>query len=167
MVYTLLQQANFLMLDEPTNHLDIQSKDVLLQALLHYNGTLLFVSHDHTFVNELATAIIELTPDGAYKYLGNYEHYLEQKKALEPTASTPLVTQKVVKQKPVYRTNEQVKIEQRVKKLEAQVHELGMKLAELTYNTPEFATLCAKIKETQKLLDQELVRWEEVYRTEL
>lgn len=80
MARLLLQQANFLVLDEPTNHLDLYSKDILSQALLSYNGTILFVSHDYDFVNRLANRIIELTPDKAYSYLGTYEEYCEVKK---------------------------------------------------------------------------------------
>ena len=64
MVKTLLQDANLLLLDEPTNHLDIPSKDVLLDALQRYTGTILFVSHDHDFVNSLATHISCSLPMG-------------------------------------------------------------------------------------------------------
>ena len=78
----LLQNANFLFLDEPTNHLDIPSKEILLKALQNYPGTVLFVSHDHTFINSLATRIIELTPEGVHSFDGNYDGYLYYKKYL-------------------------------------------------------------------------------------
>jgi ATP-binding cassette, subfamily F, member 3 len=75
MIKILLQDANLLLLDEPTNHLDIPSKEVLLKALQQYHGTILFVSHDQDFINELATKILELTPSGALLYQGNYDTY--------------------------------------------------------------------------------------------
>ncbi len=83
MVKVLLQKANFLLLDEPTNHLDLYAKDVLLQALKQYEGTLLIVSHDHSFLQGIATCIWELTPQGIHAYPGTYESYLYAKKALE------------------------------------------------------------------------------------
>lgn len=79
MVKTLLDNSNFLILDEPTNHLDIPSKDILLKALKTYPGTLLFVSHDQDFVNNLATHILELTPQGTTLYSGNFDNFMEQK----------------------------------------------------------------------------------------
>ena len=83
MVKILLQNANFLLLDEPTNHLDIVSKDILLDALRQFDGTILFVSHDRTFLNSLATDILELTPNRMYSYSGNYDAYLYHKKHLD------------------------------------------------------------------------------------
>lgn len=79
MIKVLLQKANLLLLDEPTNHLDIQTKDILLNALNAYQGTIVFVSHDQDFINRLATDIIELSADGAAFYPGNYELYLYRK----------------------------------------------------------------------------------------
>jgi ATPase components of ABC transporters with duplicated ATPase domains len=79
MAKVLLQHANFLLLDEPTNHLDMASKDILMSALQKYTGTLLFVSHDHDFINRIATRVLELTPTGLYSYSGNYDAYLYQK----------------------------------------------------------------------------------------
>ncbi|KKQ32702.1 MAG: ATPase component of ABC transporter with duplicated ATPase domain [candidate division TM6 bacterium GW2011_GWF2_37_49] len=80
MVKILLQNANFLILDEPTNHLDIQTKDILLKALNQYPGTILFVSHDRTFIDGLASRILELGVEGIIDYPGNYESYLYHKK---------------------------------------------------------------------------------------
>ncbi len=67
------------MLDEPTNHLDIDSKEVLENALIDFDGTLLFVSHDRYFINRIATTIIELSEEGSTLYLGDYDYYLEKK----------------------------------------------------------------------------------------
>lgn len=78
----MLLQANVLILDEPTNHLDLVSKEVLEAALLDYEGTLLFISHDRYFLNKLADRVLELTPDGVVEYLGNYDDYVEKKREL-------------------------------------------------------------------------------------
>ncbi|OXM13747.1 ABC-F family ATP-binding cassette domain-containing protein [Paenibacillus herberti] len=79
----MLLQANVLILDEPTNHLDLYSKEVLESALLDYEGTLLFISHDRYFLNKIAERMIELTPVGTVDYLGNYDDMIEKKKELE------------------------------------------------------------------------------------
>ncbi len=75
----LLRPVNLLILDEPTNHLDIHSKDVLLQALQDYPGTVIFVSHDQGFMQALSTRTLELTRNGRHRmFLGNYAYYLER-----------------------------------------------------------------------------------------
>ena len=75
----LLYPANLLILDEPTNHLDIHSKDILLKALRSYSGTLIFVSHDRYFIENLATRVIDLTSDGPKDYQGDYEYFIWKK----------------------------------------------------------------------------------------
>lgn len=79
----MMLKANTLILDEPTNHLDLDSKEVLENALIDYPGTILFVSHDRYFINRIATKVIELSGDGAFEYLGDYDYYVEKKKELE------------------------------------------------------------------------------------
>jgi len=79
----MLAQANLLILDEPTNHLDLFSKEVLEAALIDYEGTVLFISHDRYFLNKMAERIVELTPQGANYFLGNYDDMLEKKLELE------------------------------------------------------------------------------------
>jgi ATP-binding cassette subfamily F protein 3 len=78
----MLKQANVLILDEPTNHLDLYSKEALESALMEYEGTLLFISHDRYFLNKLAERILELDASGLKTYLGNYDDYIEKKKEL-------------------------------------------------------------------------------------
>jgi ATP-binding cassette subfamily F protein 3 len=87
----LLRPANTLLLDEPTNHLDLDSKDVLLDALEDFGGTLIFVSHDRYFVDKLATKIIEIGHGDASVYPGTYEEFLWSKKAraAQPAAPAP------------------------------------------------------------------------------
>ncbi|RUS45330.1 ABC-F family ATP-binding cassette domain-containing protein [Cohnella sp. AR92] len=79
----MLRKANVLVLDEPTNHLDLWSREVLEAALEEYEGTLLFVSHDRYFLNRLADRIVELHPEGAEHFLGNYDDMIAKKQELE------------------------------------------------------------------------------------
>ena len=78
----LVSPANFLLLDEPTNHLDMRAKDVLLEALASYSGTVVFVSHDRYFIDRLATRVLEIEGGAVTAYEGNYEDYLRRKAAL-------------------------------------------------------------------------------------
>ncbi len=90
----MLGNANFLILDEPTNHLDIASKEILEDALNHYEGTVLYVSHDRYFINRTAHRILDLTAHSFVNYLGNYDYYLEKRDtvtaALNRDRKTPL-----------------------------------------------------------------------------
>ena len=91
-----MKHDNFLILDEPTNHLDIDSKEVLENAVMDFNGTVLFVSHDRYFINKVATCVLEIAPQGSTLYLGDYDYYLEKKAeqeeiaAAKSTAETPI-----------------------------------------------------------------------------
>lgn len=82
----MLRGANMLILDEPTNHLDLVSREVLEAALIDFEGTLLFISHDRYFLNKMAERVLELHPGGIDQYLGNYDDYIEKKKELEAIA---------------------------------------------------------------------------------
>ncbi|HEK9691599.1 TPA: ABC-F family ATP-binding cassette domain-containing protein, partial [Streptococcus equi subsp. equi] len=81
-----MKKDNFLILDEPTNHLDIDSKEVLENALIDFDGTLLFVSHDRYFINRVATKVLEITEAGSTLYLGDYDYYVEKKAEREELA---------------------------------------------------------------------------------
>ncbi|WP_379135621.1 ABC-F family ATP-binding cassette domain-containing protein [Paenibacillus sp. sgz500958] len=82
----MLRGANMLILDEPTNHLDLVSREVLEAALIDFEGTLLFISHDRYFLNKMAERVLELHPAGIDPYLGNYDDYIEKKRELEDIA---------------------------------------------------------------------------------
>src|SRR5260370_852169 len=77
----LLHPSNFLLLDEPTNHLDLRAKDVLLESLEKFSGTVVFVSHDRYFIDKLATRVLEIGDGRGEAFPGNYEHYLWRKQA--------------------------------------------------------------------------------------
>ena len=87
----LVSPSNFLLLDEPTNHLDMRAKDVLLEALSGYSGTVVFVSHDRYFIDRLATRVLEIENGAITAYEGNYEDYLRRKEALATEASLSAV----------------------------------------------------------------------------
>ena len=78
----MMQKSNLLILDEPTNHLDLDSKEVLENALIDYPGTLIFVSHDRYFINRIASKVVELSNEGSFEYLGDYDYYVEKKQEL-------------------------------------------------------------------------------------
>lgn len=84
----LLRPANLLIMDEPTNHLDIASREMLEDALQQYDGSLLFASHDRRFIDAVATRVVELGPDGAVEYLGNYSYYVWKRQQM--AADSPL-----------------------------------------------------------------------------
>jgi ATP-binding cassette subfamily F protein 3 len=75
----LLHPSNFLLLDEPTNHLDLRAKDVLLNALQEFNGTVIFVSHDRYFIDKLATKVFEIVDGTLHVFPGNYEEFVARK----------------------------------------------------------------------------------------
>ncbi len=83
----LVSPSNFLLLDEPTNHLDMRAKDVLLEAIASFSGTVIFVSHDRYFIDRLATRVLEIENGTASTYEGNYEEYLRKKEELAAAAS--------------------------------------------------------------------------------
>lgn len=171
MVKVLLQDANFLLLDEPTNHLDIQSKEILLQALTQFDGTILFVSHDRDFVNKLATHIFELSSDGIASYCGNYDSFLAQKAALGKNVQDAVHQDFVKKETPENTGKQQLqgvpklrkhihKLERTIAKLEASIEKIGFSFAHLEYGTPEFQTAQQKLQEKEAELARAMSEWE-------
>ena len=132
-----MNKENFLILDEPTNHLDIDNKEVLENALIDYQGTLLFVSHDRYFINRIANKVIELSPDGSKLYLGDYDYYLEKKKEEEEIAELQAKEAAPVEapKKKFYQDKEQQKLirslRRKIEAIEETLSTLDEEIAEL------------------------------------
>ena len=157
-----MENNNFLILDEPTNHLDIDSKEVLENALIDFDGTLLFVSHDRYFINRVATQVLELSEEGSTLYLGDYDYYLEKKAELEALAAAQ------AEAVPVSSTEEGTsndyhlqkqnqkelrKITRRIEQLEAEMEELDQKIQDIT-ETMHSTNDAADLVQLQSELDQ-------------
>jgi ATP-binding cassette subfamily F protein 3 len=165
MVKVLLQNANFLLLDEPTNHLDLYAKSVLLQALKQYTGTIFFVSHDHQFIQELATDIAELTPQGLFYYPGSYEAYLDEKKQKEKRNNPQQRAQSEQPQEKVHSKETQKNIrtlEQQIQKLEKKIDDATIKLAAIANDYEQYQKRLATINTWQKELDATIAEWEQL-----
>lgn len=167
MVKALLQKSNFLLLDEPTNHLDIQSKDVLLSALKSYPGTILFVSHDHDFVNQLATHIVELTPRGTTMYTGNYDDYMAQKSFSGTSTEQQIIKAQQqslpTKKSSSFENSKKLRsIEQKIEKLEQKREALSAKLSMYDYGSTEYTKLFQGLLELQTELDTLTTEWEKL-----
>ncbi|AQS54690.1 ABC-F family ATP-binding cassette domain-containing protein [Novibacillus thermophilus] len=168
-----LRKSNLLLLDEPTNHLDIYHKEQLEKALLQFEGTLLFISHDRYFINKVATRVFELSTDGFSTYIGNYNDYAAKKAALTAQAKPDTKTQtpkrshsEVVRQRHKNRQREQLlaESEQLIEQLENDVAEREQRLAQpdVYMDYRKSSRLQRELEELRRQLDEELNRWSEL-----
>lgn len=173
----MLSNANFLILDEPTNHLDITSKEILENAVNHYEGTILYVSHDRYFINKTATRILELTEKKLVNYLGNYDYYLEKREELtkkfapsselenknpkkieERASKSDWKAQKEEQAKLRKQQNEFNKIEKMIFELEDKQSRLNEEL-----NNPDIASNSSKLMELTNELNSISTELEDLY----
>jgi ATP-binding cassette, subfamily F, member 3 len=185
----LLHPANFLLLDEPTNHLDLRAKDVLLESLMEYIGTVVFVSHDRYFIDKLATRVFEIGDGKVEVYPGNYEDYLWRKqggsakqnesirrqlKEVEPAPETPAngnhtagaaaPAAKAKRMNPIKRK----KMEDRIRELEAEISRAENVIAKCETALQDFVSADESQRQAEELDQQKaahaafLKEWEEL-----
>jgi ATP-binding cassette subfamily F protein 3 len=181
----MLSGANFFILDEPTNHLDLYSREMLESALAEYEGTILFISHDRYFLNKMAERVVELTPDGANHFLGNYDNVVEKKRELaeeqlakqqQDVAKMAQTDKSFYQDKSSYQSEKRTKQEERSRKrkierleqlifaLEEQIASLESELArpEVYSDYTRAQKLNDTIQELKKQLDEHYEEWEKL-----
>lgn len=181
----MLQRDNVLILDEPTNHLDIDSKEMLEQALKDFEGTILFVSHDRYFINQLANKVFDLNYDGGQMYLGDYQYYIEKTEeaaaleafknernefSKEDTSNQNEANENVnTYDSQKQQRREQRKLERLIENCEAKIEAFENEIARIdeqltqpdVFNNPEKASSLANQKlETEQMLEQVMSEWE-------
>lgn len=161
----MLEKANTLFLDEPTNHLDLPSKEALDTAMIEYDGTVFFVSHDRYFLNKIADKIYELTPDGIYKYDGNYDYYLTRKEDGLGTQKTQKVRTNAAAD---YETEKRRKanIANRIKKIqkaEEDIELLEGEIEQLNFDLQNSGSDYDKVKEIYSTLEQKEKQLSDIY----
>ena len=149
-----MENNNFLILDEPTNHLDIDSKEVLENALIDFDGTLLFVSHDRYFINRVATHVLELSEKGSTLYLGDYDYYVEKKAEVEMTQAEEASTSNQVKEaSPVNNYQAQKESQKEVRKLMRQIESLEAEIEELESQSQTISEQMLETNDADKLME--------------
>ena len=172
-----LEHDNFLLMDEPTNHLDIEAKEVLEKALKDFDGTLLFVSHDRYFINQLANKIVSVRDGHAKIYNGNYSYYLDEKAKQEAAVSSSSEVQpakQVSQQKLSYQEQKQRdsqkrklqrtidQAEQKIEELEEQEQNIQNEMSnpDIASNFDKLGPLQEQLSDVQKQLDDANNAWE-------
>ena len=171
-----MENNNFLILDEPTNHLDIDSKEVLENALIDFDGTLLFVSHDRYFINRVATHVLELSENGSTLYLGDYDYYVEKKAELETgVISETLADSSKNDETPVNDYQAQKESQKELRKLMRQIESLETEIEELetqaqviseqmhtTNDADELMQLQSELDKISHRQEEAMLEWEEL-----
>lgn len=149
-----MENNNFLILDEPTNHLDIDSKEVLENALIDFDGTLLFVSHDRYFINRVATHVLELSENGSTLYLGDYDYYVEKKATAEMSQTEEASTSNQAKEaSPVNDYPAQKESQKEVRKLMRQIESLEAEIEELESQSQAISEQMLETNDADKLME--------------
>ena len=149
-----MENNNFLILDEPTNHLDIDSKEVLENALIDFDGTLLFVSHDRYFINRVATHVLELSENGSTLYLGDYDYYVEKKAEVEMIQTEEASTSNQAKEaSPVNDYQAQKESQKEVRKLMRQIENLEAEIEELESQSQAISEQMLETNDAEKLME--------------
>lgn len=149
-----MENNNFLILDEPTNHLDIDSKEVLENALIDFDGTLLFVSHDRYFINRVATHVLELSENGSTLYLGDYDYYVEKKAEVAVSQTEEASTNNQVKEpSPVNDYQAQKESQKEVRKLMRQIESLEAEIEELESHSQAISEQMLETNDADKLME--------------
>ncbi|VJB91325.1 ABC transporter ATP-binding protein [Streptococcus pneumoniae] len=149
-----MENNNFLILDEPTNHLDIDSKEVLENALIDFDGTLLFVSHDRYFINRVATHVLELSENGSTLYLGDYDYYVEKKATAEMSQTEEASTSNQAKEaSPVNDYQAQKESQKEVRKLMRQIESLEAEIEELESQSQAISEQMLETNDADKLME--------------
>ena len=149
-----MENNNFLILDEPTNHLDIDSKEVLENALIDFDGTLLFVSHDRYFINRVTTHVLELSENGSTLYLGDYDYYVEKKAEVEMTQAGEASTSNQAKEtSPVNDYQAQKESQKEARKLMRQIESLEAEIEELETQSQAISEKMLETNDAEKLME--------------
>ena len=149
-----MENNNFLILDEPTNHLDIDSKEVLENALIDFDGTLLFVSHDRYFINRVATHVLELSENGSTLYLGDYDYYVEKKSEVEMIQAEEASTSNQAKESSSVNDYQAQKESQKeVRKLMRQIESLEAEIEELESQSQVISEQMLETNDADKLME--------------
>mgnify|MGYP000992674772 FL=1 len=149
-----MENNNFLILDEPTNHLDIDSKEVLENALIDFDGTLLFVSHDRYFINRVATHVLELSENGSTLYLGDYDYYVEKKAEVEASQTEEAPTSNQTKEaSPVNDYQAQKESQKEARKLMRQIENLEAEIEELETQSQAISEQMLETNDAEKLME--------------
>ena len=149
-----MENNNFLILDEPTNHLDIDSKEVLENALIDFDGTLLFVSHDRYFINRVATHVLELSESGSTLYLGDYDYYVDKKAEIEVSQTEEASMSNQAKEaSPANDYQAQKESQKEVRKLMRQIESLEAEIEELETQSQAISEQMLEINDAEKLME--------------
>ena len=149
-----MENNNFLILDEPTNHLDIDSKEVLENALIDFDGTLLFVSHDRYFINRVATHVLELSESGSTLYLGDYDYYVDKKAEIEVSQTEEASMSNQAKEaSPANDYQAQKESQKEVRKLMRQIENLEAEIEELESQSQAISEQMLETNYAEKLME--------------